>query len=78
MTQWVRWALAAPVMALAVASTACSSTSTCSRDEDHVDAYGWVNADKTMFSSVDPEKLPLLDGGKLPEGVPGPVPSFTH
>jgi len=71
-------ALGAAMIALAVASSACSSTSSCSRDEDHIDVGGFVNADRTMFSSVDPEKLPLLDGGKLPDDVPGPVPSFTH
>ena len=71
-------ALALAWVALAGANTGCSSTSTCSRDEDHIDVGGFVNADRTMFSSADPEKLPLLDAGKLPEDVPGPVPSFTH
>jgi len=78
MTHPVRFEFAAVVIALASASFGCSSTSTCSRDEDHVDVGGFVNDDRTFFSSVDPAKLPLLDGGKLPEGVPGPVPSFTH
>lgn len=73
-----RFVLAATVIAFSVASYGCSSTSSCSRDEDHIDVYGFVNADRTMYSSVDPEKLPLLDGGKLPEGVPGPTPSFTY
>ena len=73
-----RLALGAAMIALAVASSACSSTSTCSRDADQIDVDGWVNEDRTMFSSADPDKLPLLDGGKLPDGVPGPVPSFTH
>jgi hypothetical protein len=78
MNPCIRFSLAAAMIALAGASSACSSASTCSRDEDHIDVYGWVNEDKTVFSSVDPEKLALLDAGKLPEGVAGPVPSFTH
>lgn len=78
MNRVVRSALAASLIALAGASFGCSSTSTCNRDEERVDAYGFVNADGTYFSSVDPEKLPLLDGGKLPEGDPGPLPSFTY
>ena len=74
-----RLTLGAAMLALAAASSACSSTSTCSRDEDHIDVWdGFVNEDRTMYSSVDPEKLQLLVGGKLPEGVPGPPPSFTH
>ena len=78
MTHYARFSLSAAVIALASASYGCSSTSSCSRDEDHIDAGGWVNADKTMFSSLDPEKLPLLDAGRLPADVPGPTPSFTH
>jgi hypothetical protein len=74
----VRFAFAGAVIALAVLNSGCSSTSTCSRDEEHVDAYGYVNEDRTIFSSADPEKLPLLVGGKLPDGVAGPVPTFTY
>lgn len=68
------------VLALGALATSlgCSSTSTCSRDEDTIDVSGWVNQDRTMFSSADPDKLPLLDGGKLPDDVAGPTPSFTH
>lgn len=78
MNHRVRFGLGVVVIALAGASFGCSSTSTCSRDEDHVDVGGYVSKDRTRFSSADPAKLPLLDAGKLPDGVPGPVPWFTH
>jgi hypothetical protein len=42
----------------------CSSISSCNRDEEHVDVYdGYVNADRTIFSSVDPDRLEVNDGG---------------
>ena len=73
-----RCSLGLALIALSAASYGCSGTSSCSRDEDHIDVGGYVNADRTMFSSVDPAKLPLLDAGKLPDDVPGPTPSFTY
>ncbi|HYP97949.1 MAG TPA: hypothetical protein VER96_04690 [Polyangiaceae bacterium] len=78
MSERIRLALGLAVSALSVASYGCSGTSTCSRHEDYVDVYGYVNEDRTIFSSADPEKLPLLDAGKLPDGVDGPLPSFTY
>jgi len=78
MTERMSPTLAATVIALAAASYGCSSTSTCSRAEDHVDVGGYVTADGTRFSSADPAKLPLLDGGKLPADVSGPVPTFSY
>jgi len=78
MTGRARLALGLAVVALSAASSGCSGTSTCSRHEDWLDAYGYVNEDRTIFSSADPGKLPLLDAGRLPEGDPGPVPSFTY
>jgi|GEM_PF-1202672 len=74
-----RLALSLVLVAAAATSIGCSSTSSCSLHEETVDVLdGWVNDERTMYSSVDPEKLPLVDGGRLPDGVPGPVPSFTH
>jgi hypothetical protein len=62
-------ALAAGLIALALSSAGCSSVSSCNRDEDHIEVYGFVNADRTVFSSVDPSKLEAADGT---------LPSFTH
>lgn len=73
MNERIRLALGLAVSALSVASYGCSGTSTCSRDEDHIDVGGFVTEDRTRFSSADPEKLALLAAG-----VPGPVPSFTY
>jgi len=74
-----RLMLSLMVAGLAAASLGCSSTSSCSLDEETVDVVdGWINEDRTIYSSVDPQKLPYLDGGELPDDVPGPAPSFTH
>ena len=65
MTPRGRFALWAAVAGLAASSLGCSSTSTCSRDEDTVDVYGWVNTDRTVFTSLYKE-------------AGGPTPQFTH
>ena len=62
--------LALLAAAVALPCTGCSSISSCNRDEDHIDVSGFVNADHTVFSSVDPEQLEPTDGGTFP--------SFTY
>jgi hypothetical protein len=69
-------ALAALLLALALSSAGCSSVSSCNRDEDKIDVYGYVNADRTVFTSVEPSKLEAADGGTVPS--PGSEPSFAH
>jgi hypothetical protein len=54
--------LLAAALLVAALSSGCSSVSSCSRDEDHIDVSGFVNADRTVFSSVDPLQLEA-DGG---------------
>jgi hypothetical protein len=50
-----RVALWIAVMALAASSLGCSSTSTCSRDEDNIKVEnGLLNEDETMYVSSDP------------------------
>lgn len=44
----------------ALSSVGCSSTSTCSRDEDTIDFYGQVSADRTTYRSSDPTTDNLL------------------
>jgi len=42
----------------------CSNISSCNRDEEHIDVYdGYVNADRTVYSSVDPGRLEAVAGG---------------
>jgi hypothetical protein len=70
--------LVSALLALAASSVSCSSVSTCNRDEDTIDVYGSVNADRTVFSSIDPSRLELTDGGKLPVAEDGSVASFSY
>ena len=56
--------LVGALIALALSSAGCSSVSSCSRDEDHIDVDGWVSPDRTTFSSVKPAP-PAADGGVL-------------
>lgn len=69
MSPRTRLALALAVIVLSGASYGCSSTSSCSRDEDHIDVGGFVNADGTTFTSIDTTKLQSSDGT---------LPSFTY
>ncbi|HEY0469566.1 MAG TPA: hypothetical protein VGC79_35495 [Polyangiaceae bacterium] len=68
------WAM----LALAAASTGCSSTSTCSRDPDTIDVYdGSVNADRTQYSSVQPAGQ-AADGGPLSDAELQKLPPYTY
>ncbi len=49
-----RFALFAAIVTLGASSLGCSSTSTCSRDEDTIDVYGYVSSDRTFFTSLYP------------------------
>jgi len=71
-------ALAAGLIALGLSSAGCSSVSSCNRDEDKIDVYGYVNADRTVFTSVEPFRLEAADGGTLPSTEQGAGPSFAH
>ncbi len=52
------------LLIMTLSSSGCSNISSCNRDEDHIDFYdGYVNADRTIFSSVDPDRLEVVDGG---------------
>jgi len=62
--------VAVALIAALLSCSGCSSVSSCNRDEDHIDVYGYVNADGTVFSSVDPRSLEVVDGGTPP--------SFTY
>jgi len=64
--------------ALSLSSAGCSSISTCSRDEDHIDVYdGYVNADRTMYNSVKPAGQ-TADGGALSIEELQMLPPYTH
>ena len=52
----------------------CSNISSCNRDEEHIDVYdGWVNEERTIFSSVDPGRLEAVAGG-----ADQTLPSFAY
>ena len=65
------------VVCLAAASSGCSSTSTCSRAEETIDVYGFVNADRTVFSSVQPAGQ-AADGGPLSSAELQQLPPYTY
>jgi hypothetical protein len=65
------------ILALAGTSVGCSSTSSCSRAEDKIDVYGYVNADRTVFSSVEPAGL-SVDGGTLSSAELEKLPPYTY
>src|SRR5687767_13344001 len=71
-------ALALAASALSLACVGCSSISSCSRDEDTIEVDGFVNADRTEFSSVKPVPLEDADGGPLPREYIASLPPFTH
>jgi len=66
-----------PLVALAGASVGCSSTSTCNRDEDVIHVYGYVSADRTVFSSVEPAGL-NADGSTLSSEELEKLPPYTY
>ncbi len=69
--------LAGVSIALALSSAGCSSISSCNRDEDHIDVYGYVSADRTVFSSVEPAG-PAADGGVLSSEELELLPPYTY
>lgn len=77
MNRSARGAFAVALIALAGASAGCSSTSTCSRDEDTIDVGGFVNDDHTMYSSVEPTGT-AADGGPLSNAELEALPPYTY
>jgi len=73
-----RFAPWAMLGALTAASVGCSSTSSCNRDDDAIDVYGFVNADRTVFTSLQPDRLEDGDGGMLPGPAIDAPPLFEH
>ena len=66
------------IVAWAGTSVGCSSTSTCSRDEDTLDFYdGYVTPDRTLYSSVKPAGT-AADGGQLSNTELEALPPYTH
>jgi hypothetical protein len=70
--------LAAALLATALSCAGCSSVSSCNRDEDTIEVDGFVNADRTEFSSVKPVRLEAEDGSPLPREYIDSLPPFTH
>jgi hypothetical protein len=70
--------LALALIAVGLSSAGCSSVSSCNRDEDKIDVYGYVNADRTIFTSIEPSRLEAADGGTVPSTDQGSGPSFAH
>jgi hypothetical protein len=70
-------AIAVALVALTFSSAGCSSISTCSRDEDHIDVDGYVNADRTMYTSVEPAGQ-AADGGELSVDELQMLQPYTH
>jgi hypothetical protein len=58
---------------LAASGLGCTSTSSCGRDEDQIDVYGFVNADGTEFTSIEPVMAEAADGG-----ASGMLPQYTY
>jgi hypothetical protein len=67
---WKPIAIAIALIACALPCVGCSHISSCNREEDTIDVGGWVNDDGTVYSSIDPASLEVVDGGMLP--------SFTY
>ncbi|MEI9936716.1 MAG: hypothetical protein WDO69_05785 [Pseudomonadota bacterium] len=65
------------LIAVAWPCVGCSSLSSCNRAEDQIDVYGYVNADQTVFSSVDPAGT-AADGGPLSGPELQVLPPYTY
>ncbi len=65
------------LIAVALSCAGCTNISSCSREEDHIDVYGYVNADRTVFSSVEPAGT-AADGGPLSSAELEALPPYTY
>lgn len=71
-------ALASTLVALLLSNAGCSSVSSCNRDEDSIQVDGFVNAERTIFSSLEPVSLFDADGRPLSDEAVKLLPPFTH
>jgi hypothetical protein len=69
--------LAVALIVALLSCTGCSSVSSCNRDEDTIDVDGYVNPDRTVFSSVEPAGR-AADGGTLSNDELEMLPPYTY